>query len=521
MKRERKKREEEEEEVEEEVEGELGVDEETEEEEIMFVCVCVCLSMRERFQTYTRHMPKNITRKLISDAFMVWSEHTPLSFTEVRHNKADINILFASKYHSDGYPFDGQGMVLGHAFFPGKGKGGDTHFDEDEQWRENATVGVDLFMVAAHEFGHALGLAHSGNPSALMYPWYMGFEGRFRLPEDDYRGIVNLYGTGEKNRHLPDKKVALIPDTDDPRGHNPNYDVPPEEPKPKDKDDKPPDPCKSTLDAVTVLRKEIFLFIGKWFWRMDERRKISQPVLIHQFWNGLPKTVDHIDALFEQPDGKIIMFSGNRYWMYNANYLTKDSPPEGRPITDFNIPDDVKKIDAAFVWGYNMRTYLVSGDMYWKMDERNSFVEYDYPRDMGTWKGVPVPLDAAYRDFSGKTYFFQGSRYWEFYDLRMRVRRGSKIVSWRWLNCPKEAQKVELIDEDPPYLNKMDIASKSAADVGMAAGHKASEGKAEKDRSDKDSAVQSRNISLVMLTTVLLTHVYNWLHNNMGDFNLS
>ena len=58
-------------------------------------------------------------------------------------------------------------------------------------------------MVAAHEFGHALGLAHSGEPEALMYPWYMGFNGDFKLPQDDLQGITQLYGKFQSGCVLP------------------------------------------------------------------------------------------------------------------------------------------------------------------------------------------------------------------------------------------------------------------------------------------------------------------------------
>lgn len=47
--------------------------------------------------------------------------------------------------------------------------------------------------MAAHEFGHALGLDHSTVPEALMYPMYRFLEGS-PLHEDDVRGIQHLYG---------------------------------------------------------------------------------------------------------------------------------------------------------------------------------------------------------------------------------------------------------------------------------------------------------------------------------------
>ncbi len=50
--------------------------------------------------------------------------------------------------------------MLAHAFFPGSGRGGDAHFDEDETWsdrREFSKDSTSLFAVAVHEFGHSLG----------------------------------------------------------------------------------------------------------------------------------------------------------------------------------------------------------------------------------------------------------------------------------------------------------------------------------------------------------------------------
>lgn len=119
-------------------------------------------------------------------------------------------------------------------------------------------------------------------------------------------------------------------------------------------------------------------------------------------------------------------------------------PPDGRPLSDMGLPAGVDRIDAAFVWGYNGRVYLVSGYAYWKMEtDGRAVVRDDYPRDMSMWGGVPIPLDDAVTmpRPHGTTYFLQGNYYWEFNDARMRVRdRYPKIINEELLklNCSRE-----------------------------------------------------------------------------------
>uniref|UniRef100_A0A8B9E6W2 Matrix metallopeptidase 7 n=1 Tax=Anser cygnoides TaxID=8845 RepID=A0A8B9E6W2_ANSCY len=143
---------------------------------------------------YTPDLPQQYVDDAIRRAFMVWSDVTPLKFKKVPWGYADIVIRFARREHGDGYPFDGRGNTLAHAFAPGEGIGGDAHFDDDERW-SRYNQGVNLFLVAAHEFGHSLGLGHSNVRGALMYPLYSYVNPEtFTLSKDDRQGIQKLYG---------------------------------------------------------------------------------------------------------------------------------------------------------------------------------------------------------------------------------------------------------------------------------------------------------------------------------------
>lgn len=175
-------------------------------------------------------------RQELSLALQVWSNVSQLTFEEIRRVDADIVVSFLSGPHGDDYAFDGPGNILAHAFFPMKGSplGGDAHFDADEKWVKNSAVqpknsslssssgrnsgsslnnndvnfspdGVSLFAVAAHEFGHSLGLSHSSVPGSLMFPYYQSMKDDYELPYDDTVGIQQLYGKSSWAREINDK----------------------------------------------------------------------------------------------------------------------------------------------------------------------------------------------------------------------------------------------------------------------------------------------------------------------------
>ena len=106
-------------------------------------------------------------------------------------------MMFVRKYNIS----DGRELRIGYGLFPYAG--GDILLDDEENWsldsyNSNNSIfskETNLLMVATHELGHALGLAHLENTTALMAPGgTLSLIGEVKLYVDDIQAIQALYG---------------------------------------------------------------------------------------------------------------------------------------------------------------------------------------------------------------------------------------------------------------------------------------------------------------------------------------
>ena len=72
----------------------------------------------------------------------MWSQVSRLTFSEMTSGEPDIRISFVTGKHGPCDAFKGPSGVVAHAFQPGRGIGGDVHFDEAEKWTDNTRAGL-------------------------------------------------------------------------------------------------------------------------------------------------------------------------------------------------------------------------------------------------------------------------------------------------------------------------------------------------------------------------------------------
>jgi len=367
-------------------------------------------------------------------AFEVWSTATNLKFERKRRGDVHIEIRFERRSHGDDDPFDGEGGTLAHAFFPVYG--GDVHFDDDEDWTVNTFRGTSLLMSTSHELGHSLGLSHSDVKSALMAPFYRGYEKVVKLDPDDIRGIQELYGQklvqGSNNDRNNPSRPRIKPSSLFPiPGSRDNSDV-----------------VNNTalcsrgakLDTiVTVNTGQTFAFSGANYWLLTQTSVApGYPRKIREGWNGLP---DSLDAAFTWTNGKTYFFKGNQYWRFSEVGVLDDGYPKDSKKGFEGAPTSV---DAAMVWPVNNKIYFFKGTKYWKLDpDKEPAVDDSYPRPIKSWEGIPNFLDAALQYTNGKTYFFKRGKYYRFDDEKLALDDSAdpgypRETGLWWFGCKKD-----------------------------------------------------------------------------------
>ncbi|XP_067450337.1 matrix metalloproteinase-20 [Thunnus thynnus] len=363
---------------------------------------------------YTRDLPRSTVDSLIESAFSVWARASGLTFVRMNTRNADIMVEFVTNVHGDLYPFDGPRGTLAHAFGPGVGVGGDTHFDDDEHWTAGET-GFNLFVVAAHEFGHALGLKHSRNPESLMYPNYKSSRPANLLSREDIANINALYSPvrgrqnylsrfGWSSQYNPWLSGSL---------------------RPRLMQDKcAPD---VTFDAVSTLGDATFFFRERYLWiKHNKQYDIKEGPIT----NFMPKIETSIDAAFWVPRrSTAYLIHESMFWTVKGS-LVKGKP---RALSHFGFPAWVQDVDAAVHIVKTGRTLFFMHDIYWSYNENRRVMDFGYPKYISEdFPGLNTTINAAVHK-EGFIYFFVGPQVYKYDYTQKQVVGVDKANTW--LGC--------------------------------------------------------------------------------------
>ena len=147
---------------------------------------------------YTDDMPKHKIVLAFEKCFDAWKPHLhPIKIQSTGDvNKAQVVIRFL-KNGDEELPNPFGKHTLAYAYFPhgnSMGLNADMFFNDDREWGEMHTAeNYNLFKVAVHEVGHALGIYHSKVKEDIMYPQYLP-NNNVNITLDTLGAVEELFG---------------------------------------------------------------------------------------------------------------------------------------------------------------------------------------------------------------------------------------------------------------------------------------------------------------------------------------
>lgn len=375
----------------------------------------------------TTHNRANLKNTDVDDAMRraldIWAKVTKLYFRHsINDRNADIQIKFEIYRHTVSppyYDFDGKGNVLAHAFFP---ESGVVHFDDDEHFVINSDQGTELYIVAAHEFGHTLGISHSNIKEALMAPYYR-YQKDLQLHEDDIGAVQTLYGP-------PDGNIPTAPTTPAPT------------PRPTTSI-AVPEYCNMQVQASFNVRGNIYVFtrervgyrrIKTFVYRVTSggiqpaSKRPIEDMFVKLSTGRYPRPYPYrVDAAAYIPDRRyVFLFSGTRAYRYSARNNTgpfildeNDGFPKWMDVKEF--PERPRAAVAMPYSNYNAYYMLIFGTtMVWDWNFYSERVgAWAYPIDV-FGRNMPQRVNGAYLQADGRNViFFKNDRFYKF-DVRYR-----------------------------------------------------------------------------------------------------
>lgn len=372
---------------------------------------------------------RQLSQASINDAMRraldIWSKVTTMSFRQVTNDpNADIKIKFEVRHHDPGgppnYGFDGRGGTLAHAFFP---ESGDVHFDDEELFVLNSDRGTELYIVAAHEFGHTLGISHSNIQDALMAPYYR-YSRQLELHQDDIAAVQSLYGPPD--RTPPTQQPPSTPPTTIRTAATlPTRSAP------------VPDYCNMQIQGAFNIRETAFVFtrervgssldtfvykVGTTGLDVNSRKPIKE-MFVKSSTEFFPRAYPYrVDAATYVPgQSKIFLFSGTRAYRYSVTRAsgpfvldTNDGYPRWMDVSEF--PERPRAAVAIPYSNYNAYYMLIFGTtMVWDWNFISDRVgAWAYPINV-YGRNMPERVDGAILDSTEENVlFFKNDNYYMF-----------------------------------------------------------------------------------------------------------